>query len=98
VGSAGVWAADGQPASAYAIEEMARRGIALNVHRSRNVTREIMAQADLVLVMTHHHAEAQFVGEAFRSPGFSRFWPEIAAFSPGGGLDTVVKERILALR
>ena len=63
VGSAGVWAADGQPASAYAIEEMARRGIDLNAHRSRNVTREMMAEADLVLAMTRHHAEA--LGAAF---------------------------------
>ena len=58
VGSAGVWAADGQPASAYAVEEMARRGIDLNAHRSRNVTREMMTEADLVLAMTRHHAEA----------------------------------------
>jgi protein-tyrosine-phosphatase len=58
VGSAGVWAADGQPASAYAVEEMAQRGIDLNAHRSRNVTREMMAEADLVLAMTRHHAEA----------------------------------------
>jgi len=58
VGSAGVWAAEGQPASAYAIEEMAQRGIDLRGHRSRNVTRELMAEADLVLALTRHHAEA----------------------------------------
>ena len=63
VGSAGVWAADGQPASAYAIEEMARRGIDLSAHRSRNVTRATMAEANLVLAMTRHHAEA--LGAAF---------------------------------
>ncbi len=58
VGSAGVWAPEGRPASAYAIEEMAQRGINLDGHRSRNVTRELIAEADLVLVMTRHHAEA----------------------------------------
>ena len=58
VGSAGVWAAEERPASAYAIEEMARRGIDLRAHRSRSVTREMMAEADLVLAMTRHHAEA----------------------------------------
>jgi protein-tyrosine-phosphatase len=58
VGSAGVWAVNGQPASAYAIEEMAERGIDLRAHRSRSVTREMMAQADLVLAMTRHHHEA----------------------------------------
>jgi len=57
VGSAGVWANEGHPASAYAVDEMARRGIDLHAHRSRGVTRELMAQADLVLVMTHSHAE-----------------------------------------
>jgi len=63
VGSAGVWAAEGRPASAYAIEEMARRGIDLRAHRSRSVTREMMAEADLVLAMTRHHTEA--LGAAF---------------------------------
>lgn len=58
VGSAGVWAPEGRPASTYAIEEMARRGIDLRGHRSRNVTREMMAGADLVLAMTRHHTEA----------------------------------------
>jgi len=63
VGSAGVWTVDGRPASTYAIEEMARRGINLRGHRSRNVTREMMAEADLVLTMTRQHAEA--LGAAF---------------------------------
>ena len=58
VGSAGVWTTDGRPASAYAIEEMARRGIDLRAHRSRNVTRDLMAGADLVLAMTRQHVEA----------------------------------------
>jgi len=61
--SAGVWAAEGQPASVYSVEEMARRGIDLRAHCSRNVTRELMAEADLVLVMTRNHAEA--LGAAF---------------------------------
>ena len=58
VGSAGVWTTDGRPASAYAIEEMAQRGIDLRAHRSRNVTPELMAEADLVLAMTRQHVEA----------------------------------------
>jgi len=63
VGSAGVWAAEGRLASAYAIEEMAQRGIDLHAHRSRNVTRDLMTEADLVLAMTRNHAEA--LGAAF---------------------------------
>lgn len=58
VGSAGVWTTEGWLASTYAVEEMAQREIDLRAHRSRSVTRELMGQADLVLVMTRHHAEA----------------------------------------
>ena len=58
VGSAGVWTTDGRPASAHAIEEMAQRGIDMRAHRARNVTRELMAEADLVLAMTRQHVEA----------------------------------------
>lgn len=63
VTSAGVWTVDGRPASAHAIEVMAQCGIDLSAHRSRNITREMMSQADLVLVMTRSHTEA--LGAAF---------------------------------
>ncbi len=63
VESAGVWTADGRPASEYAVEAMARRGIDLRGHLSRNVTAAMMAQADLVLTMSQSHAEA--LGAAF---------------------------------
>lgn len=58
VASAGTWAVDGRAASEHAIAEMARRGIEIDDHRSRSVTRERMAQADLVLAMTRNHVEA----------------------------------------
>jgi protein-tyrosine-phosphatase len=58
VSSAGVWTVDGRPATPYGIAEMADRGIDTSQHRSRNITREMMADADLVLVMTRQHAEA----------------------------------------
>lgn len=63
VKSAGTWATDGRPASAHAIVEMARRGIDLHAHRSRNVTRDMLVEADLVLTMTRQHSEA--LGAAF---------------------------------
>ncbi|MFW6115870.1 MAG: low molecular weight protein arginine phosphatase [Chloroflexota bacterium] len=56
--SAGTWASDGRPASAYAIDEMSAREIDLGGHRSRRVDEGLMDQADLVLVMTQNHAEA----------------------------------------
>jgi protein-tyrosine-phosphatase len=58
VGSAGVWTTEGRPASGNAVREMDRREIDLHAHRSRTVTRELMAEADLVLAMTHRHVEA----------------------------------------
>lgn len=56
--SAGTWATGDRQASAYAIDEMADRGIDLSTHRSRPVSAELMEKADLVLVMTQSHAEA----------------------------------------
>jgi len=58
VDSAGVWATDGRPASAHAVQEIAQRGHDLNDHRSRTITRELMAEANLVLAMTQNHVEA----------------------------------------
>ncbi len=63
VASAGVWAMEGRPASAHSVEEMARLGIDLSAHRSRNVTAQLMAEADLVLAMTRSQVEA--LGAAF---------------------------------
>jgi protein-tyrosine-phosphatase len=58
IGSAGIWATEGRSASAYAVEEMAERGLDLSGHCARPATRELMAEAALVLTMTRHHAEA----------------------------------------
>ncbi|MGD2105486.1 MAG: low molecular weight protein arginine phosphatase [Anaerolineae bacterium] len=56
--SAGTWASFGRPASAYAIAEMAERGIDIQGHRSRSVNEQMMGRADLALVMTESHTEA----------------------------------------
>jgi protein-tyrosine-phosphatase len=58
VESAGTWGGEGRPASAHAVAEMAERGIDLSCHLARPVTSEIVAEANLVLVMTQNHAEA----------------------------------------
>jgi protein-tyrosine phosphatase len=55
VESAGTWAVVGHPASGYAIEEMARRGLDLRDHRAQPVRTALMARADVVLGMTHRH-------------------------------------------
>ena len=57
VRSAGVWAANGRPASPYAIQVMARRGIDISGHRAHSLTQADVEEADLILVMASEHAE-----------------------------------------
>jgi protein-tyrosine phosphatase len=58
VRSAGVWAMDGRPASSYAIQVMARRGMDISGHRAHGLTRADVEEADLILAMASEHAEA----------------------------------------
>lgn len=56
VGSAGLFADEGVPASQPATSVMRERGIDLTPHRSRRVTQELLDTATLVVVMTTAHA------------------------------------------
>lgn len=56
--SAGIAAVEGQPASAQAVSVMAEEGIDLRKHRSRQLTPEMIKDADLVLTMTANHKKA----------------------------------------
>lgn len=58
VESAGTWGVDGAPASEMARAVMAERGISLDDHIARTVTREMLERADLVLAMTRNHRDA----------------------------------------
>jgi protein-tyrosine-phosphatase len=58
VESAGTWTVDGRPASRYAVQAMIERGLDITSHRSQAVGHRLVEGADLVLVMTHNHAEA----------------------------------------
>lgn len=58
VRSAGTWAAAGSPPTEYACQVMARRGIDITHHRSRDIGPRDIAEADLILVMTAAHREA----------------------------------------
>lgn len=51
IGSAGLAARGGEPASPAAVELLARRGLDLTAHRARQITREIAVEHDLILVM-----------------------------------------------
>jgi protein-tyrosine phosphatase len=58
VSSAGTWAEDGHPATAFGIKAMAERGLNTSFHRSQALTQELMEQFDLVLTMETGHKEA----------------------------------------
>lgn len=55
--SAGVSTVEGLPASEHALSVMREKGISLDNHRTRPVSREIIEKADLVLTMTTRHKE-----------------------------------------
>lgn len=55
VDSAGVAALIGAPAAPYAQEVMRERGYDLSDHRGRQLTAEMLAQADLVLALDETH-------------------------------------------
>lgn len=57
VRSAGIWALEGQPASAYALQVMAEHGLDIGAHRGRNLTQADVDEADLILVMSLRHKE-----------------------------------------
>ena len=58
VRSVGVWAANGRPASSYAIQVMAGRGIDIRGHHAHSLTRTDVEEADLILAMASEHVEA----------------------------------------
>jgi protein-tyrosine-phosphatase len=55
VGSAGVNAQEGLPASRFSTEVMAERGIDIRNHLSRSITAELLAETSLVLTMEKIH-------------------------------------------
>jgi protein-tyrosine-phosphatase len=61
VASAGTSAWDGAAASDGALLVALEHGLDLNGHRARVLTRELVAAADLILVMSPHHRERAVV-------------------------------------
>ncbi len=53
--SAGLFTANGQPASTMAIQAMDEVGIDIRKHRSRQITAEIINQSNMIVVMTKAH-------------------------------------------
>jgi len=55
--SAGTHGLDDQPATPFAIEAAAEMGVDISGHRARSLDREMVSQADLILVMEPFHRE-----------------------------------------
>lgn len=55
VASAGVFAMDGDKAANNAVEALRKIDIDISKHKSQNVTRELVDQADLILTMSLSH-------------------------------------------
>lgn len=58
VGSAGTFAVSGEPAARLAIHVGGQRGADLGDHRSRRLTRELLADVGLAVGMTRSHLQA----------------------------------------
>jgi len=58
VGSAGMWAAPGQPALPLAAAAGSKLGLDLSEHRSARVSRNLVSDYDLIVVMEAGHREA----------------------------------------
>mgnify|MGYP003589277239 FL=1 len=88
VSSAGLFAADGSPASPFAVEAMAERGIDLSRHRARRVSVQILEDATHVVGVNGNHVERLLLQYPEQSSRIRAFpLPEIP--DPYGfGLDT----------
>ncbi|MDZ4805262.1 MAG: hypothetical protein SGI90_10410 [Candidatus Eisenbacteria bacterium] len=86
VGSAGIAAVPGVPASSHSVEACRRHEIDISAHRSRPLTKEMIDEADLILVMEGHHRAAILMAErsaADRTFLISEFAAENAARGTG---------------
>jgi len=58
ISSAGTWTINGQNAEKHAIKTMKEMGLDLYQHKTRIITRQILATQNLILVMETQHKEA----------------------------------------
>jgi protein-tyrosine-phosphatase len=76
VGSAGTFAVTGEPATLLAIRAGQRRGADLTAHRSRRLTRELLADTRLAVGMTPAHLDAiQYMAPGLRIALATDFLP-----------------------
>lgn len=58
VSSAGVWAIEGSRAAEGVVKALRRLGIDISFHRAQPVSRELVINSNLILVMERNHKEA----------------------------------------
>jgi protein-tyrosine-phosphatase len=61
VDSAGTYAMVGHPASQGSVNAMAERGLDINDHRAKQLTADLVEQADVIIVMEERHRRSIFV-------------------------------------
>ena len=72
IGSTGVWALDGRPASENARQVMQEQGIDISGHVARTITAQNVSEADLILVMSREHHEV--ITNTWSQYGWKVFW------------------------
>lgn len=58
IGSAGTWTSDGQPVSDGTLQALAKKGILINEHQSRQVNSDLLKSYRLILTMEQGQKEA----------------------------------------
>lgn len=96
VSSAGTSAADGSAASPESVVAMAGLGLDLERHRSRQLTPEMAAKADVIWTMTDAHAAAVMI--LLPSARAERLNPEADIPDPFGHSLEVYEETAEAIR
>ena len=102
--SAGTMAYDGAPAASKAVREGALRGLDLSRHRSQLLTRSMVDEAEMVLVMERHqyHHTLALVpgseGKTFMLAGFIHGRDDDEIADPYGGSDDDFKRALDDIR
>jgi len=99
--SAGAAASTGAPATPEAVTAMKAAGLDLSTHRSRNLTRDMIAEADLILGMSRSHVAAVLAADPTAVAKTTTLDPEGADIPDpiGGPLDVYTRtaDRIRSL-
>lgn len=92
VGSAGVFAGEGHPASGEAIEAMDLIGLDLTGHRSRMLTADLINEVDQIYTMTSSHRQAVLAQYPHAETKVQRLDPDRDISDPFGADLSVYQE------